>query len=471
MPLSPPVTIRTCFFAVSTMATALSTAAWTTSKRPAARPSRWAVEFSVKESSSVTPRLAKMPLAMPACRGSALAFGKLLTRTIAGSAVAGADATIARTRIHRCIICPLPSSPWICRNMRVILLFTAGAGVNPAGPMGELQHACSRKGQSLLATRVHELLENQGVPHQERRGLRVDQRARQSGRDGGAAQARRAQRSGGGARRQVRVRAGARRRHQVPRPEGADAGTAEPRRAGEEARARAARRVPLRPADPGGVARQALSQSQPADPRAVPPRVPDRRGISRIDARRPRADLRADHAGGAGAALGRGHRALRRERPRATAGMVENLSGPQLLAHDGHLLRQASPARGAGAHRLASGAAHAPADADSRHIEYRAGSKAQRGGPRRAAASGQGLGRRKGGGITAGGVRPRRRSRRLRRARKSAPAAPPGSRASPPRISPPAPAVACRESRWGSPSCRRASVAQAAAAESSLARP
>jgi len=31
---------------------------------------------------------------------------------------------------------------------------------------------------------VHELLENQGVSHQERRGIRVDQRARQSGRDG-----------------------------------------------------------------------------------------------------------------------------------------------------------------------------------------------------------------------------------------------------------------------------------------------
>src|SRR5256885_11676330 len=405
MPLSPPVTMRTCFLAVSTMATALSTAAWTTSKRPAARPSRWAVEFSVKESSSVTPRLAKIPFATPACRGSALAFGKLLTRTVAGSAVAAADATIARTRIHRCIICPPPSSPWICRNMRVILLFTAGTGVNPAGPIAEFQHACSRESQRLLAARLHELLENQGVPHQERRGLRVDQRARQSGRDGGAAQARRAQRPGRRAQRQVRVRAGARRRHQVPRPEGRDAGTAEPGRAGEEARARAARRVPLYPADSGAVARQALSQSQPADPRAVPPRLPDRRGISRIDARRPRADLRADHAGGAGASLGRGHRALRRERPRAAAGMVENLSGPRLLAHDGHLLRQAPPARGAGAHRLAPGTAHAPADADFGDAEHQTGSRLDRGGLRGAAAPGQGLGRRKGGGIAAGCVR------------------------------------------------------------------
>src|SRR5256885_6142759 len=396
MPLSPPVTMRTCFLAVSTMATALSTAAWTTSKRPAARPSRWAVEFSVKESSSVTPRLAKIPLATPACRGSALAFGKLLTRTIAGSAVAAADATIARTRIHRCIICPPPPSPWICRNMRVILLFTAGTGVNPAGPIGEFHHACSRESQSLLAARVHELLENQGVPHQERRGIRVDQRPRKSRRDGGAAQARRTQRPGGGTRRPVRVRAGARRRYQVPRPEGADAGAVEPRRAGEEARARAAGRLPVYPSDPDGMARQALSQSQPADPRAVSPPVPDRRGNSRIDAGRPPADLTTDHAGGARAALRRRHRPLRRERPRPAAGVVENLSGPQLLAHDGHLLRQAPPARGAGAHRLASGAAHAPADADSRNLEYRAGSKAQRGGPRRAAASGHGLGRRKG---------------------------------------------------------------------------
>src|SRR5882762_11213066 len=233
MPLSPPVTIRTSFFATSTMATALSTAECTRSNSPAASPSRCFVEFSVKESCRARSRLAKIPFAIPACRGSALAFGKLLTRTAAGSAEAAADATIARTRIHRCIICPPPSSPWIYRNMRVILLFTAGAGVNPAGPIGEFQHACNRKGQSFLAARVHELLENQGVPHQERRGIRVDQRARQSGRNGGAAQARRAQRPGCRARRQIRVRAGDRRRHQVPRPEGPGAGAAEPRRAGE----------------------------------------------------------------------------------------------------------------------------------------------------------------------------------------------------------------------------------------------
>src|SRR5216117_3540062 len=386
MPLSPPVTIRTSFFAPSTMATALSTAECTRSNSPAASPSRCRVEFSVKESCRPTPRLAKMPFATPACRGSALAFGKLLTRTVAGSAAAVA-ASIARTRSHRWIICPPPLSPVDLSEYAGYSIVYCGAEVDPAGPIGGFLHACSRKGQSLLAARVHELLENQGVSHQERSGIRVDQRARQSGGDGGAAQARRAQRP---SRR-------ARRRHKFPRPESADAGTAEPGRAGEEARTRAARRVPVHPADPGGVARQALPQSQPADPGAVPSRVPDRRGISRIDAGRPRADLRADHEGSAGAALGRGHRALRRERPRAAASVVENLSGPQLLAHDGHLLRQAPPARGAGAHRLAPGAAHAPADADSRHIEYRAGSKAGGGGPRRAAASGQGLGRRKGG--------------------------------------------------------------------------
>src|SRR5205823_2293835 len=61
--------------------------------------------------------------------------------------------------------------------------------------------------------------------------------------------------------------------------------------------------------------------------------------------------------------------------------------------------RQASPARGAGAHRLAPGAAHAPADADFGDAEHQTGSRLDRRGPRRAAASGQGLGRRKGGGV------------------------------------------------------------------------
>src|SRR6267378_3815792 len=145
------------------------------------------------------------------------------------------------------------------------------------------------------------------------------------------------------------------------------------------------------------MARQALSQSQPADPRAVPPCFPDRRGISRIDAGQPRADLRADHAGSAGASLGRRHRALRRERPRAAAGVVENLSGSQLLAHDGHLLRQASPARGAGAHHVAPDPAHAPADADTRYAENRARPQAHGARPRGTTPARQGLGRRKGG--------------------------------------------------------------------------
>jgi len=112
MPLSPPVTITTSFFAVSTMATALSTAECTTSNSPAASPSRCFVEFSVKESCRVRPCLAKMPRATPACRGSALAFGKLLTRTVAGSAAAAAPAAaanIARTGIHRLIIGPSPA--------------------------------------------------------------------------------------------------------------------------------------------------------------------------------------------------------------------------------------------------------------------------------------------------------------------------------------------------------------------------
>src|SRR5256885_704137 len=74
MPLSPPVTMRTSFFAVSTMATALSTAECTRSNSPAASPSRCRVEFSVKESCRARPCLAKMPLAMPACRGSGLDY-------------------------------------------------------------------------------------------------------------------------------------------------------------------------------------------------------------------------------------------------------------------------------------------------------------------------------------------------------------------------------------------------------------
>src|SRR6266853_933543 len=304
-------------------------------------------------------------------------------------AKAHAAATIARTGIHRVIIAlPGRSEDAIFAYRRgfvgicgLCFCLRRGAEGDPAGLIGEFQHACSRKGQSFLAARVHELPEDQGIPHQERRGLRVDQRARQSGRDGRAAQARRAQRPGRRARRQVRVRAGPRRRHRVPRSEGAGAGTAEPGRAGEEARARAPRRVPVHPADPGGVARQALSQPQPADPRA---------------------DLRAHHEGSARASLRRGHRALRRERPRAASGMVENLSGPQLLARDGHLLRQAPPARGAGAHRLASGAAHAPADADSRNAENRARPQAHGARPRGTTPARQGLGRRKGGSMRKG---------------------------------------------------------------------
>src|SRR5712691_3882867 len=70
-------------------------------------------------------------------------------------AKAPATAAIARTGIHRVIIAlrrpnggrdfRIPA--WICWNMRVMLLFTAGAEGNAAGLIGEFQHACSRKGQ------------------------------------------------------------------------------------------------------------------------------------------------------------------------------------------------------------------------------------------------------------------------------------------------------------------------------------
>src|SRR5689334_2787553 len=77
--------------------------------------------------------------------------------------------------------------------------------------------------------------------------------------------------------------------------------------------------------------------------------------------------------------------------------MVEELSGPQLLGHDGDLLRQAPCSHRSGTDRLAPGAAYAPADAHSRDFEYQAGSRAHRCGPRGASAAGQSLGRRKGG--------------------------------------------------------------------------
>src|SRR5258708_31413649 len=88
---------------------------------------------------------------------------------------------------------------------------------------------------------------------------------------------------------------------------------------------------------------------------------------------------------------------MRRECRHAGAGAVENVSGPQLIEGDGPLVRRASPARGARAHRLASGAAHAPADADSRNAEYRARPRAHGARPRGITPARQGLGRRKGG--------------------------------------------------------------------------
>src|SRR4030095_13985582 len=88
MPLSPPVTMITSWWATSTIATALSTAASAISIVPAASPSRCRVEFSVKESSGAMPCRTKMPFATPAWSGSALALGKALTR----SGCAAADA-------------------------------------------------------------------------------------------------------------------------------------------------------------------------------------------------------------------------------------------------------------------------------------------------------------------------------------------------------------------------------------------
>jgi hypothetical protein len=66
MPLSPPVTTITSCLATSIIATALSSADWAMSNRPAASPSRWFLELSVNASSSAIPCRAKMPLASPA---------------------------------------------------------------------------------------------------------------------------------------------------------------------------------------------------------------------------------------------------------------------------------------------------------------------------------------------------------------------------------------------------------------------
>src|SRR5262249_53403081 len=209
--------------------------------------------------------------------------------------------------------------------------------------------------------------------------------------------ARSAQRPGRRARRQVRVRAKPRRRHQVSRAEGPAPGAPESRRAGQEARDHPSRGVPLYPADPGCAVRQAVPQPQPPDPRALPSRVPHRRGFPRIDGGREGADLRADNEGSAGSAQGRGDRELRRKRARALPQMVGVVSRPRLLTIDGYLFRQAAASPRARAHRVASHAAHPPADADSRIAEYRTRPQADRGRPRRPAAPRQGLGRRKGG--------------------------------------------------------------------------
>src|SRR5262245_7424568 len=93
MPLSPPVTMTTSCLPISTMASALSTAECTTSKLPAASPSRWLREFSVRWSIILRPRRSKIPLAMPACSGRDLACGKALTRSSVGSSAPAAVAT------------------------------------------------------------------------------------------------------------------------------------------------------------------------------------------------------------------------------------------------------------------------------------------------------------------------------------------------------------------------------------------
>ena len=81
MLMSPPVTITTSCFAISTIATALSTAECAIWKSPAARPSRSSCEFAVNSRSSLMPWRSKMPCCTPAISGSAWAPGNTLVRT------------------------------------------------------------------------------------------------------------------------------------------------------------------------------------------------------------------------------------------------------------------------------------------------------------------------------------------------------------------------------------------------------
>jgi hypothetical protein len=66
-------------------------------------PSRWLREFSVSVSSTLMPCFSKMPRAMPACSGNALALGKPFTRITSlaapGPVKANRAASIAAVRI------------------------------------------------------------------------------------------------------------------------------------------------------------------------------------------------------------------------------------------------------------------------------------------------------------------------------------------------------------------------------------
>src|SRR5690349_10558124 len=86
MPLSPPETMTTSSLATSIMASALSTAECATWVLPEARPSRCGREPSVSSRSILKPRRSKMPVAMPACSGSAFALGKAFILSVTRSA-------------------------------------------------------------------------------------------------------------------------------------------------------------------------------------------------------------------------------------------------------------------------------------------------------------------------------------------------------------------------------------------------
>src|SRR5262245_22903021 len=159
---SPPITMTTSAPAVSTMATALSAAAWATSKAPAARPSRRAWELGVNSSSTRTPFFSNRPFAWPAKIGRFWTPGKTRTRSGTGSAArAGPAARAAATRAAASVArrsrgrMASASGPRACRGVQL-----AGpgerAGRRPVPGAGHDQGLGREAGQDLVPGLGHQ---------------------------------------------------------------------------------------------------------------------------------------------------------------------------------------------------------------------------------------------------------------------------------------------------------------------------